>query len=369
MFAKTLAEAEQVDAVVRGFDAEDPFSRREGSGFRARTNRVAVLPESQREFFGDADAAQIYADAIERVRAGGCEIVEFDYAPFLDAAALLYNGPWVAERLSALRKFLEKNADDVNPVVRGIVEGGARFSAVDAFEAQYRLAELTRVTERVWDDCDAILLPTAGTIYRVEEMLADPVTLNSNLGRYTNFVNLLDLAAIAVPAGFRSDGLPLGVTFVGPAWCEARLVELAGGFLSESVAPRSEGIRLAVVGAHLRGEPLNGQLLALGARFVEATRTAACYRLYALADTTPAKPGLVKADTGAAIEVEVWELSAAAFGTFVAGIPCPLGVGTLQLADGASVIGFLCEEIATRGARDITGFGGWRAFRNAAMAG
>jgi allophanate hydrolase len=242
------------------------------------------------------------------------------------------------------------------------VEGAGRFSATEAFEAAYRLADFVRQTESLWTRCDAMLLPTAGTIYPVESMLADPVQLNSNLGRYTNFVNLMDLCGIAVPAGFRKDGLPFGVTFIGPAWTDPKMARLAAQYLGEGLDRPADEIKLAVVGAHLRGQPLNRQLLELGADFVEETYTAPKYRLYALPETSLPKPGLVREDDGAEIEVEVWSLSAAAFGRFVAGVPAPLGIGTVELCSGEAVKGFLCESVAVKGAEDISRYGGWRGY-------
>jgi allophanate hydrolase len=354
--------AERVDRVVKAFDRHDPFSRQEPHRFHAEKRCLAVLPESQREFFGDAEYARLYAEALDRAAALGWKLVEFDYEPFLDAASLLYSGPWVAERHAAMRAFMENHAAAVHPVVRRIVEGAAHFSATEAFEAAYKLADLIRHTEPLWNECDAMLLPTAGTIYHVDQMLADPVQLNTNLGRYTNFVNLMELSGVAVPAGFRKDGLPFGITFIGPAWTDAKLMRVAGEFLGEVMPAPREGIQLAVVGAHLRGQPLNRQLLELGAVFVEATRTSARYRLFALLNTTPPKPGLVREEEGAEIEVEVWELSEAAFGRFVAAIPAPLGIGTVELKSGETVKGFLCEGHAIRGAEDISHFGGWRGY-------
>lgn len=362
VFAKTLEEALAVDRIVAGFDEADPYSRREPGGYRGWKNCLAVLPEEQREFFGDSEYARLYAEAIEKAKAKGWKIVTFDYEPFLTAAALLYSGPWVAERHAALREFLKDHADAVHPVVRGIVKGADGFSAADAFEGQYKLAALVRRTESLWDACDAMLLPTAGAIYTVSEMLADPVRLNSNLGRYTNFVNLMDLCGIAVPAGFRKDGMPFGVTFAGPAWTEKKIAGLAACFLEEPIPAAVTGVKLAVVGAHLRGQPLNGQLQELGATFVEQTETAPVYRLYALPHTTPAKPGMARAADGVALEVEVWELSEQAFGRFVAAIPGPLGIGNVALKSGETVKGFLCESFALEGAEDISQYGGWRGY-------
>lgn len=362
VFAKTLALAEKVDRTIAGFDRHDPFSRQEPQGFRAEKKCLAILQESQREFFGDAEYSRLYGEALKRAEGVGWKLVEFDYEPFLAAAALLYSGPWVAERHSAMRDFMQDHAAAIHPVVRRIVEGGIHFSATETFESSYRLAELIRLTEPLWTECDAMLLPTAGTIYQVDQMLADPVQLNTNLGRYTNFVNLMDLCGVAVPAGFRQDGLPFGVTFLGPAWTDKKLMRMAGEFLGEQLPESPEGIKLAVVGAHLRGQPLNGQLLELGAVFVGSTHTSPDYRLFALPNTTPPKPGLVREAGGVEIEVEVWSLSEAAFGRFAAAIPAPLGIGTVELQSGETVKGFLCEGHAVRGAEDISHLGGWRAY-------
>ena len=244
---------------------------------------------------------------------------------------------------------------------RGIIEGASKFTAVDTFRAFYRLAELRRAAEREMSRVDALLLPTAGTIYRIAEVLADPVRLNSNLGYYTNFVNLLDLSAVAVPAGFRGDGLPFGISLIGPAFSEGMLLA-QGAELHRALGGRPAGIKLAVAGAHLSGQPLNHQLTTRGARLAQKTRTSSAYRLFALQGTVPPKPGLVRHEDGAPIDVEVWELSPAAFGEFVAEVPPPMAIGTVELESGEKVKGFLCEPFALRGAADITSWGGWRAW-------
>jgi allophanate hydrolase len=362
VLAKSLAEAVAVDRVVTADDEEDPYSRTRPPGFHPSTRCVAVLRRNQREFFGDEEYARLYDEAVERAEALGWEVCEFDYAPFLEAAALLYQGPWVAERAAALGDFLANHPESVNPVVRGIVEGGGSFSAEQAFVAQYRLADVIRRTRGLWKRCDAMLLPTVGTIYTVEEMLADPVVKNSHLGRYTNFVNLMDLCVVSVPTGWRSDGIPFGVSLIGPAWTDEKLARLAAEILGEATPPAEPGVKVAVVGAHLRGQPLNGQLLELGASFLEQSRTAPCYRLFALPGTTPPKPGMIRASDGGSIEVEIWSLSETAFGRFVACVPTPLGFGSVELASGEWVKGFLCEPWAVAEARDITSFGGWRTF-------
>jgi len=292
----------------------------------------------------------------------------------------------VAERYAAIRSFIEKNPGALHPVTRQIIEGGKSITAVAVFEGFYKLAELRQKTEPVWKEIDVLLTPTAGTIYTVAEIDADPIKLNSNLGYYTNYVNLLDLCAVAVPAGFLSTGLPWGVTLVAPAGQDHYLLRLAAAAgatniqhptsnaqqptpifqlstLNSQPNPPPAGVLLAVCGAHLSGLPLNPQLVQLGAKLVRATRTAPHYQLYALPGTTPPKPGLVRVkSSGAAIEVEVWELPTDAYGHFVAAIPAPLGIGTLALENGETVQGFLCEAHAIEGARNITSFGGWKSF-------
>jgi allophanate hydrolase len=383
IFAGTAGDALAVLRAAGAFDPADPYSRPAPAG-AALPARWAPgfrfgVPRDGLEFFGDEAAAALFAAAADRLEDLGGVRVPIDFTPFRDAAQLLYSGPWVAERLAAIRDFAETSPGSIHPVVRGIVEGARAQGAVDAFLGLYRLAELTRRAEAEWRRMDVMLLPTTGTTYTIEDVLADPVRLNSNLGYYTNFVNLMDLAAIAVPAGFRPSGLPFGVTLVGPAFADGALATLAdrlhrlqalpmGGsgklpagppLDPEAAAPGTA--RLAVVGAHLSGQPLNRQLTDARARLVRTTRTAAGYRLLALAGTTPAKPGLVRdADAAGGIELEVWELDAAAFGRFVAEVPPPMAIGTVFLEDGTSVKGFLCEPCALAGAQDITGYGGWR---------
>ena len=386
IFALTVEDATAVAAVAGGFDAADPFSRsspvaNSGASAVPGNFRFGVPAASQLEWFGDKESPRCFDEAIGALEKLVGVRVEIDFAPFRDAARLLYEGPWVAERWSAIRGFHAKKAAAIFPVTRQIIEGGARPLAVDAFEAGYKLAALRRSAEVVLRSVDLLVLPTAPTIYTRAQVAADPIALNSRLGTYTNFANLLDLAALAVPTGFRGDGLPFGVTLFGPAWSDARLAALGGALHRASVrtggatglafpaapeapAPAAGEVLVAVVGAHLTGQPLNGQLIALRARLVRTTRTGDAYRLFALAGTVPPKPGLVrgKAGSGAAIEVEVWSMTAEALGGFVAAIPPPLGIGTLQLADGSSVKGFICEPAALEGAKDITAHGGWRAF-------
>ncbi|MFC5069696.1 allophanate hydrolase [Flaviflagellibacter deserti] len=383
IFAGTVGDALKITEIASGYDAEDAYSRAAPKGSFAPGNwpegfRFGV-PEKP-EFCGDDEAAELFDAAIARLeRLGGIKVT-FDYTPFRDAALLLYAGPWVAERLAAIKGFAETRPDSIHPVVREIVLGGARYSAVDAFEGQYRLAAFIQQVKPVWEEIDVMLLPTAPTIYTIADMLADPVRLNSNLGTYTNFVNLMDLSAIAVPGGFRTDGLPFGVTLVGHAFEDGKIAGFAdrlhralgtatlGGtgrpLPGKPLEAKGGGrIDVAVVGAHLKGLPLHRQLTDRDARFVRTAKTATGYSFYALAGTVPPKPGLVFDGSGAGgIEVEIWSVPVSEFGSFVAEIPAPLGIGTLALDDGTSVKGFVCEAHAVDGAENITKFGGWKAY-------
>ncbi|HYB69642.1 MAG TPA: amidase family protein, partial [Candidatus Bathyarchaeia archaeon] len=281
---------------------------------------------------------------------------------------LLYDGPWLAERLASIRPFFDEHPDDIHPVVRAIVGRAARLSAVDVFRGMHRLQALRQATAAQWAGMDVLVLPTTPTIYRHRSIEQDPIRLNGNLGYYTNFVNLLDCCAVAIPAGVRASGLPFGISLIAPAFHDELLCALGVRWDGEAPAAppppaRGRAVRLAVVGAHLSGQPLNRELTERGARLVRTCRTAAAYRLFALPDTRPPKPGLVRvAAGGAAIEVEVWELSEAAFGAVVAAVPPPLAIGTVTLQDGEPVKGFLSEAHAVAGAVDISAHGGWRAY-------
>jgi len=324
----------------------------------------------------------LYDAAIARAGALGATILPFDYAPFREAAALLYDGPWVAERLAAVEGFFATNAGDFDPTVRAIIGGARGRTAVEAFKGLYKLNALQQQVAPVWQAIDVLMLPTSPTTCTVAAMLAEPVRRNSEFGRYTNFANLMGLAAIAVPAGFGASGLPAGVTLVGPGFSDDALVPFAAAMhhaagcgmgidTAAVIAPPPAAVvpegwlPIVVVGAHLTGMPLNKELTGPGGVLLKATRTAPDYRLYALPGTVPPKPGLVQEPgfAGPGLEVEVWALPAAAFGAFVARIPAPLGVGKVALEDGSRVTGFLCESHALQGADDITAFGGWRAYR------
>ena len=383
VFSLTVDDAVTALAAMTGPDLADPFSRdrplRDLTPFPAKV-RLGVPRKGQLIFFGDRVSEAAYGDALKRWTALGAELVEFDMEPFYETARLLYEGPWVAERYLVIRNLLASSPDAIHPVTREITAAGSRLTAAETFSALYRLQALRKIAERAFANMDAIVLPTAPTVYSTAQVLADPIELNSRLGTYTNFVNLLDLCGLALPASIRSDDIPFGVTLLAPAGHDALLASIGRAFHADTrlkigakgltqppLAPLAAGagdeLAIAVVGAHLSGMALNGELKTLGGRLLEAAVTAPDYRLYALA-TTPPKPGMlrVEAGKGTAIELEVWALSPAAFGQFVAAIPPPLSIGTITLSDGRGVKGFLVEAAATLGARDISRFGGWRAY-------
>ena len=389
VFAETALDASLVLKAARGFDQQDPYSRTPNVGAGATpwaggpSFRFGVPASSQLEFFGDTHNPALYQRAVANLKSLGGEAVEFDLAPFLAAAALLYKGPWVAERYAAIAPFLEKHAAGMDPTVLKIISGATNYSAVDTFNAAYKLEQLRSLTKPVSDAIDLMLLPTAPRTYTIAEIADSPIERNSHLGHYTNFVNLLDLAAVAVPAGFRPDGLPFGVSLIGPAFSDEALLQLAdrlhrtlpitiGGAqtkLSETAAlsattPLHGCLLMAVVGAHLTGQPLNWQLTQRKGRLVRACRTHPDYKFYALKNTTPPKPGLVRVPDyeGPGIEVEVWALPEDTVGSFVEGVPQPLCIGTLRLEDGTLVKGFLVEPAAVEEATEITHFGGWRKY-------
>jgi allophanate hydrolase len=383
----TCEDAERVLSVAEGFDAQDSYSRAVEEVALAKT-RIGLPRADQLKFFGDLEYNKLFEAAAARIESIGGLAVEIDASPLLEAARLLYEGPWIAERYAALEPFLQDHANAVFPVTRQVIGGGAKPSAVDAFKAQYKLMALKRAAEKIWSAVDVILMPTAPTIFTIAQLEADPIALNSALGFYTNFVNLMDLAAVAVPAGFRGDGLPFGVTFIAPRSTDRALLDLADrlhrcyagrlGATQWTMPPPSAPssppaatlpelepgfMAIAVCGAHMRGLPLNHQLLERGGYLLKSTRTAPLYRLYALKGKAPQRPGLVRHPLhGASIEVEVWAVRTADVGSFLAGIPAPLGLGKIELESRETVTGFSCESHAVADAVDITALGGWRAY-------
>jgi allophanate hydrolase len=383
VFSLTCDDAAAIARVLAAYDAQDPFSRRESSGAAFATEsphpfRFGVPDRAALDFLGDTHTPALFEQAIAHLEQLGGRASTIDFAPLCEAACLLYQGPWVAERLAALKSFFQDQAEDVHPVTRAIIEGARRYSAVDAFESVYRLAECKRRAEAMWDIVDVLLLPTAGTCYTIDEVAAEPIQRNTDLGYYTNFVNLLDLCATAVSAGASPNGIPFGVTLVGQAGQDGLALGIAGrlhrmqagqmgatGIPVPACVPSEGQVALAVVGAHLRGLPLHPQLRARGARFIRACRTAPHYRLYDLPGMVPPKPGLVRVpNEGAAIEVELWDMPTDEFGEFVRTVSAPLTIGTVVLDTGEQVKGFLCESVATDGAEDVSAYGGWRSYCN-----
>ena len=382
IFARTVGTALQVLQAAQGHDPADPFSR---SLALEQTPFPAVfrfgVPDTL-HFFDDKAAESAFEDAVARLTAMGGTKVVVDYAPLAEAASLLYESALVAERYAAVRGFFDAHQPEIIEPVRSILAAGRQYSAADLVDAQVRLRALAQRAAPMWEDIDLLLVPTAPTHYTIEAMQADPVALNRNLGAYTNFVNLLDYAAISIPSSIRPDGLPFGITLVGRCGSDLQLAELGQRYHHASGLPlgaSGEGlpapvevfrtatppatVRVAVVGAHLSGMPLNGQLTERGAVLVAQAATAPKYRLYALAGTVPPKPGMARvADKGCSIELEIWEMPVDRYGSFVALIPWPLGIGTVELADGSAVQSFVCEALALEGAEDISRFGGWRAY-------
>ena len=381
VFALTCDDAAVVAQVLAAYDPEDPFSRRVSSDVSFAVEAPGSfrfgIPDGQSlEFFAKPDTPVLFGQAVGHMEDIGGTAATIDFGPLREAACLLYQGPWVAERLAALSSFFGRHAADMHPVTRSVIECARRYSATDAFEAGYRLAELKRLTEPMWNDVDILLLPTAGTCFTIDEVLREPLTRNTELGYYTNFANLLDLCATAVPSGFWPHRLPFGVTLAGPAGQDGFVLGIADrlhrvkplpmgatGIAVPVCRPAKGHVILGVVGAHLRGLPLNGQLLDHHARFVRQCKTAPVYRLYELQGSVPRKPGLIRVlDCGVAIDIELWEMPIEKFGDFVAEIPAPLSMGTILLENGESTKGFLCEPAAQEGGHDISHYGGWRQF-------
>ncbi len=389
IFALTADDANQVLAVAEGFDERDGYSRanpfanqKRHYGYRDGALKVGIIPPAQLKFFGDEAYEKAYQQTIEQLGGLGFEFVEIDYEPFNEAALLLYEGPWVSERYIACQPLIDENPDAVHPVVRAIIEPGGKPPATALFKAQYRLEALKQKCLKQMEGLDCLLTPTAGRLFTVDEMLSEPILYNSQLGYYTNFMNLMDMTSVAVPTRFTEAGLPFGITLVGNHFSDRALLSIANRIqqnlplplgtqqqvsedlvMSDSKVGNPDFIDVLVCGAHLEGLPLNWQLTERGASLKRKTTTAPCYRMYALAGGPPYRPGLVlDEEQGAAIDVEIWSVPAAEFGSFVAGIPAPLGIGKVRLADGEVVSGFICEPYGLEGAKEITDLGGWRAY-------
>lgn len=391
IFAYNADDANEVLDVAAKFDPEYGYSRaipypnqKRQYGLAGTDLTLGVIQSDQLEFFGDQFYSEAYQATLDGLRSAGYTLKEIDFAPFLEAAKLLYEGPWVSERYIATQPIIDENPDVIFPVVREIIEPGSKPKATDLFKAQYRLQELKLVCDQILASVDSLVTPTAGRHFTIDEMLAEPIKANSQLGLYTNFMNLLDMTSVAVPTQLlMRDGkitMPFGITLVGPCMSDRWLLSIANrvqqifelptGNTGYSLPERQANpvtnpatIEVLVCGAHLTGLPLNWQLTERGAWLKQTTTTASSYRMFALAGGPPFRPGLIRDEQqGSAIDVEIWSVPAEHFGSFVAGIPGPLGIGKVELADGSMVAGFICEPQGTVGAEEITQYGGWKAW-------
>lgn len=379
IFARTAAQADRVLNLADQRNPADAWQEDQQPPKRlmGQSFRFGVPAADQLGLVEYPEAQALFDATVAHLEALGGTAVDIDLKPFSEAAALLYDGPWVSERQLAINDLVN-TPDQVHPVVRDVLSAGDQFTAGDAFSDRYRLAALKRRTDAVLATLDTILTPTCPAPYTIADMMADPVALNARLGAFTNFMNLLDYSAVSVPAGFLDNGMPWGVTLFGAAWSDSTLNGLAGRLhqrVTDTVGATSDPLpdeqppqplrtlQVAVCGAHLAGYPLNHQLTDRGAVLVKRTRTAPRYRFYALAGGPPYRPGLIRTeDRGTAIEVEVWRMPEDRFGSFVAGIPHPLGIGQLELEDGTWCTGFICEPCGMDGATDISDTGGWRRY-------
>ncbi|KAI0547076.1 urea carboxylase [Xylaria curta] len=390
IFALIIDDAETVLSIAEGQDAADAYSRARPHNaveniLPLAAPRVAIC--NNPPWVGRSHRKEAYDNALLNARKNGFYLVTEEFDDLFELASLLYEGPWVAERYAAIKDFIESRAEDLDPVVRSIILQANKFTAADLFMAQYRREGLTVKIKRRFAKYDAILVPTAPTFPSLQDVAREPVRENSLLGTYTNFVNFMDWSALSIPAGFGEDELPFGITLISSAWDEPKLLALGRTFISTNevrlgatsrlyrqpssqlVPPTriQQRIKIAVVGAHLSGFPLNSDLVCRDAKFIEATRTAARYQLFALPVTEGAirKPGLKRVtdeQQGKAIEVEVWDLPASRFADFFRTIPPPLGLGSVELDSGSYICGFICEPAGLQDATDISRYGGWRAF-------
>ncbi|WP_028022174.1 allophanate hydrolase [Enterovibrio calviensis] len=373
LFAHSVDDIDYLLPIAGQYDPSDSYARDFSDSDAAASMsafdapRIGVPRESQLEFFGNDNYMHRFSASKAKCESLGAELVELDFSPFLEAAALLYHGPWVAERYAAIQEFFDDHETHCDPAIQAIVGGARSLTAVDAFNAQYELQALKKRCDAILQSVDAVLTPTAGSIYTIAEMLEDPIQLNTNLGFYTNFMNLLDYAAIAIPADDDTDAMPFGITLFSDKGTEPRLLALAKAYSEGSAFKVSDGVPesivIAVCGAHMNGLPLNHQLVSRQASFLEKKRSAARYQFFALEGEGPKRPGMVRKNKGGnRIELELWEMPMSRLGDFLAGIPHPLGLGKVELEDGSWVTGFICEEAGATGGRDISHYGSWREY-------
>ena len=376
ILALNIDDAWQVAQIMQGFDESDEYSRHHPANVATRFSKGKIAIPAQLEFYGDNASKQAFDLAIHRIKALGYEVESIDFDIFNQLAKALYNKAWVAERTVAVERLVKR--EECHSVIEKIIANADQFSATDAMEAEYERAELARKINQVVTQYDALMVPTAPTIYKIDALEADPIEKNSHMGAYTNFVNFADLSALALPNIIAEDGLPRGITFIAPAWMDQALAIFGQTWQNTVNLPlgisniqyqnhlniQSEhAVKLAVVGAHLTGMPLNFQLTTRGGVRIQTTKTAEHYQLFALNNTVPQKPGLqMNPEHGCSIDLEVWEIPLANFGKIVAEVPAPLGIGNVQLIDGSWVKGFICEDYALKNAQNISHFGGWREY-------
>lgn len=362
IFALNAEDSALALTIAEGYDEEDAYSLPlvdlpvKGTG-------VLGIPKAENlMFFGDADYEASWLSALQDLKSSGWKLKEIDFRPFLQAARLLYEGPWVSERFTAVEEFLDQHPESFFPATLEIISGGADHSARDAFSAAYRLQELKRLSESVWPGIDAIVTPTAGGFPTLEDLENDPIGPNSQLGYYTNFMNLLDLCAVATPAGTTESDLPFGITWIAPRDQDQSLIEMAKQG-PQKPSESKDTLSIILFGAHMEGLTLNEQVTELGAQKVGTVQTAPKYHMFHLAEPAPERPGLIRVEKGGfAIEGEEWSFPSSAIGAFLSKIKKPLGLGEVELSGGRRCYGFLCETVATREATDISATGGWRNF-------
>lgn len=383
IFALTVEDAFAVYQTAMGYDDKDSYSRKfTAPVLQGGENglRIGVPDTTTRQFFGDDAQKASFEASLSALEAMGHHIVPLDFTPLFDIANMLYQGAWVAERYAATERVIRDQPQAMHPVTRQIIAQAEKLSAADAFKGMYRLMDLKRAVKPLLASIDMLCVPTIPCLVTIDDLAVDPIGPNSRLGTYTNFVNLLDMCGIAVPQQPRHDGRPGSVTLLAPAGKDGRIAGLAAELQANAGMPlgvtawpcqpltvyppkaAADEIAVALVGAHMRGLPLNHEVTRLGGRFLFEGATAPEYRFYALAGGPPKRPGLVRAEQGASIALEVWALPLSQFGEFMAGIPSPLGIGTVKLSTGETVKGFLCETAGLNGAQDITAVGGWRHY-------
>ena len=368
-------------------DDNDCYSRKnidtnsKNYGVWKRGFKFGVPQSDQLSFFENDLYKNAFKNSIERLVKLGGEKIEIDFSPFLNAAKLLYTGPWVAERQIATESLLNTKPESMLPIIHKIVTSQKDTSAADTFKSLYQLQTYKKIADSLINDVDFILTPTTGTHYTQEQVSSDPINLNSNLGFYTNYMNLLDYSCIACPADILDNGLPFGISFVGKAFDDTKLTSIAKLWMDQAgisigatdwkyppsnITDRHgtlSKVEIAVCGAHLEGLPLNFQLLDRDATLIKKTNTSKSYRFYALAGGPPYRPGLIRdEENGEKIEIEIWQLPTAGFGSFVANIPPPLGIGKVETESGEWITSFICEGYAIETAEDITRYGSWRNF-------